>query len=175
MTSDADRPGVLDDPIDRLLVRALLADGRATFTALAAESVLSVSAAQARVRRLEARGVLRGYTALVDPEAAGLPLTAFVAITPLDPAAPDNAPERLAALDAVKACHSVAGDESYLLKVGWPRPAPSRCSSGTSGPPPGCAPARPSCCRPSTKRARPAWGPDRPSGRARDVTPPPAA
>jgi Lrp/AsnC family leucine-responsive transcriptional regulator len=112
-----DRAGALEDPIDRVLVRALLADGRATFTALAAQTGLSVSAAQARVRRLEARGVLRGYTALVDPEAAGLPLTAFVAITPLDPAAPDDAPERLAALDAVEACHSVAGEESYLLKV----------------------------------------------------------
>jgi Lrp/AsnC family leucine-responsive transcriptional regulator len=112
-----DRARALEDPIDRVLVRALLADGRATFTALAAETGLSVSAAQARVRRLEARGVLRGYTALVDPEAAGLPLTAFVAITPLDPAAPDDAPERLAALDAVEACHSVAGEASYLLKV----------------------------------------------------------
>ena len=119
MTSEGSggRAGALEDPIDRVLVRALLADGRATFTALAAAAGLSVSAAQARVRRLEARGVLRGYTALVDPEAAGLPLTAFVAITPLDPAAPDDAPERLAALDAVEACHSVAGEESYLLKV----------------------------------------------------------
>jgi Lrp/AsnC family leucine-responsive transcriptional regulator len=111
------RAGALEDPTDRVLVRALLADGRATFTALAAQTGLSVSAAQARVRRLDARGVLRGYTALVDPEAAGLPLTAFVAITPLDPAARDDAPERLAALDAVEACHSVAGEASCLPKV----------------------------------------------------------
>ena len=113
----AGEPPRLDDETDRVLVRALLADGRATYTALAAAAGLSVSAAQARVRRLEARGVIRGYRAEVDPEAVGLPLTAFVAITPLDPGQPDDAPERLAALDAVEACHSVAGDESYLLKV----------------------------------------------------------
>jgi Lrp/AsnC family leucine-responsive transcriptional regulator len=48
---------------------------------------------------------------------AGLPLSAFVSITPIDPAAPDDAPQRLKHLVAVEACHSVAGDESYILQV----------------------------------------------------------
>ena len=47
----------------------------------------------------------------------GLSLTAFVSITPLDPAAPDDAPDRLATIPEIEACHSVAGDESYILKV----------------------------------------------------------
>jgi Lrp/AsnC family leucine-responsive transcriptional regulator len=47
----------------------------------------------------------------------GLPLTAFVSIKPFDPAAPDDAPQRLERLDAIEACHSVAGDENYILKV----------------------------------------------------------
>ncbi len=108
---------LLDDETDRLIVRTLAVDGRTSYTDLAKVTGLSVSAVHQRVRRLEQRGVVRGYAALVDADALGLPLLAFVSITPIDPAAPDDAPERLRALDAVEACHSVAGDESYILKV----------------------------------------------------------
>lgn len=107
----------LDDDTDALLVRLLAADGRATLATLAAEAGLSVSAVQARVRRLESRGVITGYTAAVDLEALGLPLAAFVAITPLDPAQPDDAPQRLVDVGAIEACYSVAGKEHYLLLV----------------------------------------------------------
>ena len=69
------------------------------------------------MRRLERRGLIKRYAAVIDPADAGLPLTAFVSIKPFDPAAPDDAPERLAHLAAIEACHSVAGDESYILKV----------------------------------------------------------
>jgi Lrp/AsnC family leucine-responsive transcriptional regulator len=76
-----------------------------------------VSAVHQRVRRLETDGVITGYVALCDPVVIGLPLTAFVSIKPFDPAAPDDLPERLAGVTAIEACHSVAGDESYILKV----------------------------------------------------------
>jgi Lrp/AsnC family transcriptional regulator, leucine-responsive regulatory protein len=105
------------EEVDRSILRLLVRDGRTSFTDLARATGLSVSAVHQRVRRLENRGVLRGYIALVDPEAVALPLTAFVSIKPIDPSAPDDAPERLAHLEAVEACHSVAGDESYILKV----------------------------------------------------------
>ncbi|GAA2371744.1 Lrp/AsnC family transcriptional regulator [Nonomuraea africana] len=105
------------EEIDRRIVTLLAKDGRMSFTDLARETGLSVSAVHQRVRRLEKRGVVRGYAALVDHDAVGLPLTAFVSIKPIDPAAPDDAPERLAHLSAIEACHSVAGDESYILKV----------------------------------------------------------
>jgi Lrp/AsnC family leucine-responsive transcriptional regulator len=108
-------PGVED--LDRQIVTLLGADGRRSFTDLARDTGLSVSAVHQRVRRLEQRGVIRGYRAQVDPELAGLPLTAFVSIKPIDPAAPDDAPDKLVTLAAVEACHSVAGDESYILKV----------------------------------------------------------
>jgi Lrp/AsnC family leucine-responsive transcriptional regulator len=75
------------------------------------------------VRRLERRGLIKRYAAVIDPADAGLSLTAFVSIKPFDPAAPDDAPERLAHLAAIEACHSVAGDESYILKVRVPSPA----------------------------------------------------
>jgi Lrp/AsnC family transcriptional regulator, leucine-responsive regulatory protein len=105
------------DDIDRILARALVADGRATLAELAATAGLSVSAVQSRVRRLEARGVVTGYTARINPEAVGHMLSAFVAITPLDPSQPDDAPARLEHIDAIESCHSVAGDESYVLLV----------------------------------------------------------
>jgi Lrp/AsnC family leucine-responsive transcriptional regulator len=105
------------DAVDRRLVRELTADGRASFTDLAERVGLSVSAAHQRVRRLEQRGVIRGYGARVDPDALGLPLTAFVSVKPIDPAQPDDVPDRLADLLAIEACHSVAGEESYILKV----------------------------------------------------------
>lgn len=105
------------EEIDRRIVTLLAKDGRMSFTDLARETGLSVSAVHQRVRRLEKRGVVRGYTAVIDHDAIGLPLTAFVSIKPIDPAAPDDAPDRLSHLTEIEACHSVAGDESYILKV----------------------------------------------------------
>jgi Lrp/AsnC family transcriptional regulator, leucine-responsive regulatory protein len=108
---------------DRAIVALLGRDGRMSFTELARRTGLSVSAAQQRVRRLERRGVIRGYAAVIDPDSVGLPLTAFVSIKPFDPAAADDAPERLAHLEAIEACHSVAGEENYILKVRVASPA----------------------------------------------------
>jgi Lrp/AsnC family leucine-responsive transcriptional regulator len=111
------------EEINRRIVSLLSRDGRMSFTELARQTGLSVSAAQQRVRRLERRGVIRGYAALVNPDDAGLPLTAFISIKPFDPAAPDDAPSRLAHLPAIEACHSVAGEENYILKVRVASPA----------------------------------------------------
>lgn len=105
------------DEIDRVLARELVADGRATLAHLAATAGLSVSAVQSRVRRLESRGVVSGYTARIDPEAVGSMLSAFVAITPLDPSQPDDAPARLEHIPEIEACYSVAGEDSYVLLV----------------------------------------------------------
>ena len=61
--------------------------------------------------------MVTGYRARIDPEAVGNMLSAFVAITPLDPSQPDDAPARLEHIEAIESCHSVAGDESYVLLV----------------------------------------------------------
>ncbi|HBR89823.1 MAG: AsnC family transcriptional regulator [Microbacterium sp.] len=113
----------LDDETDARIVRAVSRDPRGTLADLSATVGLSVSAVQARVRKLEARGVIAGYRAVVDPEAVGRPLAAFIEITPLDPAQPDNAPELLEHLDEIEACHSIAGAASYMLfvRVATPR------------------------------------------------------
>ena len=110
------------EEIDRAIVGALTTDGRLSYTDLAERVGLSVSAVHQRVRRLEQRGVLNGYTAKVSYEALDLPLTAFVAIRPFDPSQPDDAPERLAHLAEIDSCYSVAGEDFYLLlvRVGGP-------------------------------------------------------
>jgi Lrp/AsnC family leucine-responsive transcriptional regulator len=102
---------------DRDIVRLLAADGRMSYTDLGKATGLSTSAVHQRVRRLEQRGVLLGYAAVVAADHVGLPLTAFISLRPIDPSAPDDAPERLKGLHEIEACHSVAGDESYILKV----------------------------------------------------------
>lgn len=107
---------------DRLILGLLAADGRMSYTDLGKASGLSTSAVHQRVKRLEQRGLIRGYGATIDHERLGLPLTAFVSIRPIDPAAPDDCPERLADLPEIESCWSVAGEESYILKVRVPTP-----------------------------------------------------
>ncbi|WP_394278872.1 Lrp/AsnC family transcriptional regulator [Microbacterium sp.] len=122
MASDETIPA-FSDAADAAIVAELAVNARATLAELAAAAGLSVSATQARVRRLETRGVIRGYRAVIEPEAVGKPLAAFVEITPLDPGQPDNAPELIAHLDEIEACHSIAGDAAYMLfvRVATPR------------------------------------------------------
>ena len=110
------------EEIDRAIITALTMDGRLSYTDLAEKVGLSVSAAHQRVRRLEQRGVLKGYSAKVDFTALDLPLTAFVAIRPLDPSQADDAPDRLANLAEIESCYSVAGEDHYLLLVRVPSP-----------------------------------------------------
>src|SRR6266540_3349038 len=69
------------DEIDVAILSALLTDGREAWARLGERVGLTGPAVAERVRRLEERGVIRGYAALVSPEAAGFPLTAFVSVT----------------------------------------------------------------------------------------------
>ncbi|RCK71255.1 Lrp/AsnC family transcriptional regulator [Desertihabitans brevis] len=105
------------EKIDRQILSLLSGDGRMSYTDIGRATGLSTSAAQQRVRRLEQRGVISGYTARINPEALGRTLTAFVEVTPLDPGQPDDIPERLAPISEVVSCYSIAGDANYLLKV----------------------------------------------------------
>ena len=105
------------EPLDKAIAAELAADGRRSFTELAERVGLSVSAVHQRVRRLEQRGVIRGYTARLDGEQIGLPLTAMISLTPNDPGAPDDYPQRLEHIAEIESCYSVAGDESYILLV----------------------------------------------------------
>jgi len=105
------------EPLDQAIARELAGDGRCSFTDLAERVGLSVSAVHQRVRRLEQRGVIRGYHARLDGAQIGLPLTALISLTPNDPGAPDDYPQRLDHITEIESCYSVAGDESYILLV----------------------------------------------------------
>ena len=105
------------EDLDRRIVGLLTQDGRMSFTDLGKVTGLSTSAVHQRVRRLEERGVIQGYRAIVDQSELGRPLLAFISVTPTDPAAPDDVPDRLREIKDVEACHSVAGEESYILKA----------------------------------------------------------
>jgi Lrp/AsnC family leucine-responsive transcriptional regulator len=107
---------VLDEK-DLEIVAALQDDARATFAEIGGRVGLSASAVHQRVRKLESLGVIRGYRAIVDPEAVGLGITALVAATPFDPGSPDDLPERVADFPEVEDCFSVAGEANYILKV----------------------------------------------------------
>lgn len=105
------------EDIDNLILSLLAADGRLSFTDLGKATGLSTSAVHQRVKRLEQRGVISGYQANIDPEYLGLSLAAFISIRPTDPSEPDDYPERLREIKEIESCYSVAGDESYILKV----------------------------------------------------------
>ncbi|HET8595477.1 MAG TPA: Lrp/AsnC family transcriptional regulator [Intrasporangium sp.] len=105
------------EDLDRRLVSLLLADGRTSYTDLGKATGLSTSAVHQRVRRLEQRGIITGYRAVIAPDQVGLPLTALVSVTPFDPSAPDDVPHRLVDFHEIEDCYSVAGEESYVLKV----------------------------------------------------------
>ncbi len=76
-----------------------------------------------RVKRLEQRNLILGYGATINHDEIGLPLTAFISIRPIDPSQPDDSPERLSTIREIESCWSVAGEESYILKIRVATPA----------------------------------------------------
>ena len=108
---------------DRKILSLLAEDGRMSYTDLGKATNLSTSAVHQRVKRLEQRGLIKGYGATVDHEQLGRPLTAFISITPIDPSQPDDYPERLVGIGEIESCWSVAGEESYIIKIRVATPA----------------------------------------------------
>jgi Lrp/AsnC family leucine-responsive transcriptional regulator len=105
------------EDLDRRIVALLAADGRLSYTDLGRITGLSTSAAHQRVKRLEQRGIITGYRAVVDWTSVGLPLTALISVSPIDPAQPDDLPDRLVDIAEIQSCWSVAGDDEYVLLV----------------------------------------------------------
>lgn len=103
--------------IDLKAISELMANGRATWAELASCLGLSGPATAERVHRLEEQGVIKGYTALIDPEAVGCGLTAFVALSLERPEHRNLFLTRIAEMGEVQECHHVTGGDDYLLKV----------------------------------------------------------
>lgn len=107
------------DDKDRQIVAALQENGRLTNQELSEKVNLSPSPCLRRVRALEEAGVIKGYTALVDETAYGLPITAFVSIRLVrhSQAGVEAFERRLRDIDAIVDCYVMTGDADYLLRV----------------------------------------------------------
>ena len=117
-TRGGDWPPRLDD-LDRRLLELLQRHGRATSVELARRLGLSPPGLQRRMRRLEAVGVIRGYTTLVDREAVGLDLLCFVEVK-LAHHRPDCVArfrDEVQAIPEVLECHYLTGESDYLIKI----------------------------------------------------------
>ena len=107
------------DALDRKILIALQADGRASNVELSAQVHLSAPQCFRRVRALEERGVIRGYRAQVQAEALGLGVTAYVSLN-IDGGQFGRVREieaQVRDFPQILECHTVSGDHDYLLKV----------------------------------------------------------
>jgi Lrp/AsnC family leucine-responsive transcriptional regulator len=102
---------------DLKILQQIMVQGRMTWAELANGLELSAPAAADRVRRLEDKGVIQGYTARINPETIGCHLTAFVAVTLEHPRYREGFVQTVQQLAAIQECHHVTGDDDYLLKI----------------------------------------------------------
>ncbi|WEF34439.1 Lrp/AsnC family transcriptional regulator [Pseudoduganella chitinolytica] len=107
------------DQTDRRILRALRRDGRLSNTKLADEVGLSTTPCWNRVRALEERGVIEGYTALLNQQALGLPDTVIIEVTleRHDDDMLEKFGHALADLPEVMEAYLLTGEYDYLIKV----------------------------------------------------------
>jgi Lrp/AsnC family leucine-responsive transcriptional regulator len=111
---------VLDEKDERIL-EMLQQDGRVTNVELARAVELTPSATLERVRKLEEKGLIRGYAAQLDPQALNLGLLAFIFVRADERedilGQTKTTAEELAALPSVQELHHLAGEDCFLVKV----------------------------------------------------------
>ena len=107
---------MLDD-IDIEILRLLQADGRISNADLAQQVGLTPPTVLRRVKLLEERGYIKGYTTLLDPILLGLPVTAFIFVETLASYDLDELGGWLNRLPEVQEAHRVIGEWCFLLKV----------------------------------------------------------
>ena len=107
------------DEIDRQILNILQQNARTPNAEIARQVGMAPSAVLERIRKLETRGVIRGYEARIDPEALGLNLLAFIFVRSEDPEGVRTG-EALAQIPEVQEVHHIAGEDCYLAKVRVP-------------------------------------------------------
>jgi Lrp/AsnC family transcriptional regulator, leucine-responsive regulatory protein len=103
--------------LDVKALQTLMRNGRTTWAELGQLLGLSAPSTADRVRKLEQRGIIRSYAALVDPALVGYPLTAYVSVSLASHRNRAAFLRAISKMDQVAECHHVAGDDDYLLKV----------------------------------------------------------
>jgi Lrp/AsnC family leucine-responsive transcriptional regulator len=103
------------DDIDLDLCEALQANGRRSYRDLGDEVGLSAPAVRDRVRRLEERGVIVGYRAVIDPEAVGFPIQCVIRLS--TGRADEGVDELLRSMPEVVEANRVTGSESHVVRA----------------------------------------------------------
>lgn len=105
------------DQLDLVILEELQTNGRISVADLARKIHLSQPAVHNRIKRLEREGVIEGYVALVNREAAGYDLLCFVQLTVQPQSKACEVQEALQTIDAVLECYRTTGSYDLLLKV----------------------------------------------------------
>lgn len=105
------------DATDLVILTILQQNARTSNAEIARQVGMAPSAILERIRKLEARGVIRGYEARLDPEALGLHLLAYVSVLSTDRAGDTRTGDLLAQLPEVQEIHHIAGEDCFLVKV----------------------------------------------------------
>ena len=104
-------------PNDAHILELLQRDGRRPYADLGAEVGMSGPSAHERVKKLEARGVIQGYAAIVDPVAIGYDILAFSWITQAPGTTSTDLTDAFGSIPEIEECHHITGEADYLIKV----------------------------------------------------------
>jgi Lrp/AsnC family leucine-responsive transcriptional regulator len=102
---------------DARILDILQRDGRRPYADLGLEVGMSGPSAHERVKKLESRGVITGYAAIVDPRAVGYDILAFSWIIQAPGTTSIDLTEMFAAIPEIEECHHITGEADYLIKV----------------------------------------------------------
>ncbi len=105
------------DHIDLKLLAHLQRNAKLSYAELGRRVGLGVSTVNERLKKLQARGIIREYVAVVNPKALGLDICAFVQVLMAEPDLESAFVEQIHQLPEVQECHCITGEFSYLLKV----------------------------------------------------------
>lgn len=105
------------DEMDRRILSLLQQDARLPNAEIARRVGMAPSATLERLRKLEERGVIRGYEVRLDPRKLGLGLTAFIFVRSHGKSGEVDTGERLKQHPNVLEVHHIAGEDCYLVKV----------------------------------------------------------
>jgi Lrp/AsnC family transcriptional regulator, leucine-responsive regulatory protein len=102
---------------DARILEILQRAGRRPYAEIGAEVGMSGASAHERVKKLEARGIIAGYAAIVDPRAIGFDILAFSWITQAPGTTSNDLTEAFATIPEIEECHHITGEADYLIKV----------------------------------------------------------
>jgi Lrp/AsnC family leucine-responsive transcriptional regulator len=102
---------------DARVLAILQAQGRRSYADLGTDLGMAAPSVHERVKKLEAKGVIRGYAADVDPAAAGLSVLAFTWVTQAPGTVSKDLTPEFAAIAEIEECHYIAGEADYILKI----------------------------------------------------------